>query len=144
MPTEQLVDELYGSEPPKSATASLQNSVAALRKALGPTCSSPRSPGYVLALVPEQIDARRFEQMLADARSASPGERRTILRRALALWRGPPLAEFAFEGWAEEDARRLDELRLVALEERIAADVDRPLRRRGAGARVARQGASAP
>ena len=124
VPTEQLVDELYGSEPPKSATASLQNSVAALRKALGPDVLVTRSPGYVLALVAEQIDARRFEQMLADARSASPGERRTILRRALALWRGPPLAEFAFEGWAEEDARRLDELRLVALEERIAADVD--------------------
>ena len=124
VPTEQLVDELYGAEPPKTATASLQNSVAALRKALGPDVLVTRPPGYLLALAPAQIDARCFEQLLADARSATPTERATMLRRALALWRGPPLAEFAFESWAEEDARRLDELRVVALEERIAADLE--------------------
>src|SRR6187551_3409468 len=113
VPTEQLVDELYGAEPPKTATASLQNSIAALRKALGPDVLVTRSPGYALALSPEQIDARRFEQLLAE-------ERRTLLARALDLWRGPPLAEFAFEEWAETEARRLHELRAVAVEERIA------------------------
>ena len=55
---------------------------------------------------------------------ASPGERRALLLRALELWRGPPLAEFAFEEWAQTEARRLDELRLVAVEERIAADIE--------------------
>ena len=124
VPTEQLVDELYGAEPPKTAIASLQNSVGALRKALGPDVLVTRSPGYVLTLSPEQIDARRFEQMLADARAASAEERRTLLARALDLWRGPPLAEFAFEEWAETEARRLDELRAVAVEERIATEVE--------------------
>ena len=124
VPTEQLVDELYGAEPPKFATASLQNSVAALRKALGPDLLVTRAPGYLLAVPPEQIDARRFELLLTDARDCPPAERRTLLLRGLALWRGPPLAEFAFEAWAETEARRLDDLRLVAVEERIAADID--------------------
>jgi DNA-binding SARP family transcriptional activator len=124
VPTEQLVDELYGAEPPKTAIASLQNSVAALRKALGPDVLVTRSPGYVLTLLPEQIDARRFEQILADARAASAEERRALLVRALDLWRGPPLAEFAFEEWAQTEARRLDELRAVAVEERIATEVE--------------------
>ena len=118
------MDELYGAEPPKTATASLHNSVVALRKALGPDVLVTRPPGYVLAVSADQIDARRFEQLLADARSASPDERRSLLLRALALWRGPPLAEFAFDDWAQAEIRRLDELRLVANEERIAADVE--------------------
>ena len=124
VPTEQLVDELYGADPPRTATASLQNAVVALRKALGPDVLVTRPPGYVLAVTPEQIDARRFERFLADARGASLEERRTLLVRALDLWRGPPLAEFAFEEWAQTEAHRLDELRLVTVEERIAADVD--------------------
>ena len=58
-----------------------------------------------------------------------PGERRrpsvaTLLVRALELWRGPPLAEFAFEDWAQAEIRRLGELRLVAVEERIEADIE--------------------
>ena len=72
----------------------------------------------------DQVDAHRFEQLLADARRASPAERRALLVRALELWRGPALAEFAFEEWAQAETRRLDELRLVAVEERIAADVE--------------------
>ena len=124
VPTEQLVDELYGADPPPAATASLQNAVVALRKALGPDVLVTRPPGYVLAVSAEQIDARRFEQLLADARAGAPEERRALLLRALDLWRGPPLAEFAFAEWAQNEARRLDELRLVAVEERIAADVE--------------------
>ena len=124
VPTEQLIDELYGAEPPKAARAALHNSVVALRKALGPDVLITRPPGYVLAVSPDQIDARRFEQVLADARSASPDERRSLLVRALELWRGPPLAEFAYDDWAQPEIRRLDELRLVAEEERIAVDVE--------------------
>jgi DNA-binding SARP family transcriptional activator len=124
VPTEQLVDELYGAEPPPTATASLQNAVVALRKALGPDVLVTRPPGYLLAIAPDQIDARRFEQVLTDARRASVTERRDLLVRALGLWRGPPLAEFAFEEWAQTEARRLEELRLVATEERIATDVE--------------------
>src|SRR6186997_643106 len=70
VPTEQLVDELY-AEPPKTATTSVQNAVVALRKVLGPDVLVTRPPGYVLSVSPEQIDARRFEQLLADARAVS-------------------------------------------------------------------------
>jgi len=124
VPTEQLVDELYGADPPPTATAALQNAVVGLRKALGPDVLVTRPPGYVLAVSAEQVDARRFERLLADARAGSPEERRTLLLRALDLWRGPALAEFAFEDWAQAEARRLDELRLVAGEERIATDIE--------------------
>jgi DNA-binding SARP family transcriptional activator len=76
VPTEQLVDELYGAEPPKTATASLQNSVVALRKALGPDVLVTRPPGYLLSVSAEQVDSRRFEGLLGDARRAAPDERR--------------------------------------------------------------------
>ena len=71
VPTEQLVDELYGAEPPKTATASLQNSVVALRKALGPDVLVTRPPGYLLSVSAEQVDSRRFEGLLGDARRAA-------------------------------------------------------------------------
>ena len=61
VPTEQLVDELYGGEPPKTATASLQNAVVALRKALGPDVLVTSPPGYVLQVARDQVDAYRFE-----------------------------------------------------------------------------------
>ena len=124
VPTEQLVDELYGAEPPKTATTSLQNAVVALRTALGPDVLVTRPPGYVLRIDREQVDAHRFEHLLADARRASPAERRQLLERALELWRGPALAEFAFEDWAQTEIRRLEELRLVGLEERLDVDIE--------------------
>jgi len=124
VPTEQLVDELYGGEPPKTATASLQNAVVALRKALGPDVLVTRTPGYVLQVARDQVDAYRFESLIADARRATLGERRALLERALDLWRGPALAEFAFDDWAQPETRRLEELRLVALEERIGTDIE--------------------
>jgi DNA-binding SARP family transcriptional activator len=124
VPTEQLVDELYGDDPPKTATTSVQNAIVALRKALGPDVLVRRPPGYALQVEREQLDAHRFERLLADARRASASERRQLLARALELWRGPALAEFAFEDWAQTEIRRLDELRLVALEERAEADIE--------------------
>ena len=124
VPTEQLIDELYGGDPPPTATAVLQNAVATLRKVLGPDVLVTRPPGYVLQVTRDRIDAGRFEQLLADARGAAPEERRRLLVQALELWRGPPLAEFGFEEWAQPEARRLEELRLVALEERIANDIE--------------------
>ena len=93
VPTDQLVDELYGVEPPKTATASLHNCVVGLRKALGPDVLVTRPPGYVLRIDREHVDAHRFERLLADARRASPVERRQLLGRALELWRGPARAE---------------------------------------------------
>ena len=124
VPTERLVDLLWGDDAPKTATASLQNSVARLRRALGDDVLETRAPGYVLNATQEQIDARRFEQALRDARRLPPDERRASLESALALWRGPALAEFAFEEFAQAEMRRLEELRLVAQEERIDADLE--------------------
>jgi DNA-binding SARP family transcriptional activator len=124
VPTEQLVDELYGDDPPKAAKTSVQNAVVALRKVLGAETLVTRAPGYVLQVEREQVDAHLFEKLLADARRASPAERRGLLQRALSLWRGPALAEFAFEEWAQAETRRLGELWLVATEERIATEVE--------------------
>jgi DNA-binding SARP family transcriptional activator len=122
--TERLVDLLYGEEAPKTATTSLQNSVSRLRRALGADVLETRAPGYLLRVEPDQIDARRFEVELADARRASREERRELLVRALSAWRGPALAEFTFEQFAQAEIRRLEELRVVALEERIDADLE--------------------
>lgn len=124
VPTEQLVDELYGTEPPRTATTALQNTIGQLRRLLGAEALLTRAPGYLLDVKREQIDAHRFERLLEDARRATPKERRELLLRALDLWRGPPLAEFAFEDWAQSEIRRLGELRIVVVEERIATDVE--------------------
>jgi DNA-binding SARP family transcriptional activator len=122
--TDRLVDLLWGEEAPKTATTSLQNTISRLRRELGANVLETRSPGYVLRVEPSQIDARRFELQVRDARRAAPQERRRLLERALELWRGPALAEFAFEQFAQAEIRRLEELRLVAYEERIEADLE--------------------
>jgi DNA-binding SARP family transcriptional activator len=122
--TDRLLDELWGEHPPRTATTSLQNMVSQLRKLLGADVLVTRPPGYVLQVERDQIDAARFEHLVADARATPPGERSRLLREALALWRGPPLADLEFERFAEAEVRRLEELRLDALEERIDADLE--------------------
>src|SRR5262245_48722728 len=124
VPTDRLVDLLWGEEAPKSATASLQNAVGRLRRALGAEILQTQAPGYVLSASPEQIDARRFERTLTEVRRLPADERRQRLNGALELWRGPALAEFAFDDFAQAEIRRLEELRLVAREERIDADLE--------------------
>ena len=124
VPTERLVDELWGEDPPKTATTSLQNAISRLRRALGEDILETRVPGYILRADPSRIDSSRFEQLLRTARGASPRERRELLEQALALWRGPALAEFTFDQFAQAEIRRLEELRIVALEERLDADLE--------------------
>lgn len=124
VPTERLVDDMWGDAAPRTATTSLQNAVAALRKLLGPDVLETRSPGYVLRIDAKQVDSARFEQLLGDARSALPAERALLLRQALGLWRGPALADLAFDEFVQPEIRRLEELRLVAREERVAADLE--------------------
>jgi DNA-binding SARP family transcriptional activator len=124
VPTDRLVDLLWGDDAPKTATTSLQNTVSRLRRLVGADLLETRTPGYVLHVSPDQIDARRFEQLLRDARGAGPEQRRELLVRALDLWRGPALVEFAFDQFAQADIRRLEELRVVAVEERIDADLE--------------------
>jgi DNA-binding SARP family transcriptional activator len=122
--TDRLIDLLWGEEPPKTATASLQNAIGRLRRALGADVLETRAPGYVLRVAQDQIDAGRFERLLTDARRLPAEERRERLEAALSLWRGPALAEFAFDDFAQAATRRLEELRLVAREEKIDADLE--------------------
>jgi DNA-binding SARP family transcriptional activator len=124
VPMDRLVDLLWGEGEPKTATASLQNAIARLRRVLGEDVLVTRSPGYLLSVAPDQIDARRFERSLADARGLPAEQRRVRLDEALGLWRGSALAEFAFDDFAQAEIRRLEELRLVVVGERIDADLE--------------------
>jgi DNA-binding SARP family transcriptional activator len=129
--TDQIVDVLWDGRPPKTATTSLWNLVTQLRKVLPPGTLVTKPPGYRLQVDPEALDLRRFEQLVARARGLDGGPRAELLREALAIWRGAPLADLAFEPFAEGEIRRLEELRLDALEERIDADLQQ-----GAGAEL--------
>lgn len=120
---DRIIDALWGERPPKTAPTSLQNFVSHLRKALGADVLVTQAPGYVLRIGPEQLDLQRF-RMLVDAAKQSPVQQRAAqLRQALTLWRGPPLADFAVDAFAQPEIGRLEELRLAALEERIEAEL---------------------
>jgi DNA-binding SARP family transcriptional activator len=118
-----LIDGLWGEQPPRTARAALQNYVAQLRRALGPGVLSSRAGGYVLEVASEQVDRGRFERLAAEARAADGDERVEKLRQALALWRGPPLSDLAFEPFAADETGRLEELRAAALEDLIDAEL---------------------
>jgi DNA-binding SARP family transcriptional activator len=121
---DRLIDELW-SESPATARKSVQVRVAGLRRALGGDVVATRGDAYLLRLEPDQLDLRRFEELLADANEA--GEPRAaieILDEALALWRGPPLADFAYESFAQPAIARLEDLRVHAHELRIDAQLE--------------------
>jgi DNA-binding SARP family transcriptional activator len=122
--TDRLVDQLWGERPPRTATTSLQNHVSQLRKLLGADVIVTRPPGYVLQIDAESLDLARFQRLVAEARSAEAAERAEMLGQALGLWRGPPLADLAFETFAQGEIRRLEELRLAAVEEQIDAQLE--------------------
>ncbi len=122
--SERLVNELWGEHPPRTATTSLQNAVSQLRKLLGPGLLHTRPAGYLLELDGNQLDLVRFERLAREARTLEPPERARVLREALALWRGPALADSELEDFAQAEIHRLDDLRLGVLEDRIAADLE--------------------
>jgi DNA-binding SARP family transcriptional activator len=121
---DRLVDELWGERAPRTAAASLHNHISRLRKALGPDRLVTRSWGYVLRVDAEQIDLRRFERLLEDAEPLPAKERSAKLAEALALWRGPALADLAFEPALEKEICRLEELRMTAVETRLDAELE--------------------
>lgn len=121
---ERLVTEMWGESPPRTAHASLQNAVSQLRRVLGPDALLTRSPGYVLAISPEQLDLGRFERLVREAGEALPADRARLLREALGLWRGPALADFELDAFAQDEGRRLEELRLAATEEWLGAELE--------------------
>ena len=122
--TDRLLYDLWGEEPPRTAPTALHNLVAQLRKTIGSELVQRQSPGYVLRIESAQIDARRFEAEVRAGRRAGAEERLRVLTEALGLWRGPPLAEFSFDDFAQSEIRRLEELRVSALEERIEAELE--------------------
>jgi DNA-binding SARP family transcriptional activator len=122
--TDRLIDSLWAEQPPRTAGTSLQNFISQLRKALGPDVLVTKPPGYALAITADQVDLTRFRQLAATARATTePVRRATMIREALDLWRGAPLADFEFEPFAQSEIARLKEERLAVLEERIDADL---------------------
>ena len=94
-----------------------------LRRELGAERLSTRPPGYVLHVAPDELDLAVFERLRGEAHRAEPARAAAKLREALSLWRGQPLADLAYEPFAQTEIARLEELRLAALEERIDADL---------------------
>ncbi|HXV94921.1 MAG TPA: BTAD domain-containing putative transcriptional regulator, partial [Gaiellaceae bacterium] len=124
---DRIVDDLWGESPPRSARHMVEVYVSSLRKELGRDRLLRAPPGYRLQLDPEELDAARFERLCAEGGEAlAAGEAEQAASRlsdALELWRGPALAEFAYEPFAEIEARRLDEHRLLAEEEWADAEL---------------------
>ena len=121
---DRIVDLVWGEEPPPTASTALQGHVSKLRRLLGPGAIETHPPGYLLRAAPDDVDADRFVFLIARATGAPPGPAARRLREALALVRGPALADLADQPFAEIEAARLEELRLTATEARIAADLD--------------------
>jgi DNA-binding SARP family transcriptional activator len=133
--SDSLIEELWGSEPPASAPNAVQVYVSQLRGLLEPQREKGKSSvvlpalagGYLLQVEPQELDAHRFERGLAQgiaARTAGdPAGAAEQLRQSLGLWAGAALADFTYEPFAQSEIVRLEDLRVVALEERIEADL---------------------
>src|SRR6266511_4309907 len=133
--TDELIDTVWGEQPPPTVRQSLQNHVAALRRVIeqaGTPAGQPRTlltrdPGYLLQVDPDQIDLHRFRRMVDQGRAAlEGGERRTatkLLHEAVALWRGPALADVVAAGVSWPELAGIDELEIGAVEARIEADL---------------------
>ena len=124
VPTDELVEAIWGARPPPTAQVMVQLYISRLRKLFGRNSLVTRPAGYLFEVDASQIDVDRFETLVASAaRHKDTGETARLLRQALALWRGPPLVDFSYDAFAAAESRRLEELRLAALEDRIDADL---------------------
>ena len=135
VPRDNLVDALFGEEPREAAANLVQVYVSRLRKGLEPererrsggSVVVTRAPGYLIRAGPEELDLLRFERLVEEGRRAlAGGEAETAaarLHEALGLWRGPALADFAYEEFASVESARLEELRVAAIEDRVDADL---------------------
>jgi predicted ATPase/DNA-binding SARP family transcriptional activator len=125
---DRLAIALWGDDAPAGAAKTIQVHVSRLRRALGqPGLLATTAGGYRLRVLPGELDADRFEQLAAEGRRAlrdgAPERAARALREALSLWRGPALADVAFEAFARAEIERLTEERLAALEARVEADL---------------------
>jgi DNA-binding SARP family transcriptional activator/streptogramin lyase len=128
--SDRLIEGLWPEQHPPSAAKIVQSHISRLRKALavsGNGVLATRGNGYVLHVEPGQLDVDRFRALLDAGREAlaadDPDKAAEKLEQALALWRGPPLVDFAYDSFAQEEIVRLEDLHLAALEERIEADL---------------------
>ncbi|MGZ8566779.1 MAG: nSTAND1 domain-containing NTPase, partial [Actinomycetota bacterium] len=122
VPAETLVDEIWAEEPPQQSRNIIQTYISHLRKALGRDRIQSHAPGYRLRLDPSELDATRFAALMRDAKKALPVDPNIAVRTlddAMALWRGPALADLADQSSLLAEAARLDELRLEAQEVRL-------------------------
>ena len=120
---DRLIDELWGQRAPATAAKTIQVYVSNLRKALGRDLVITRAPGYLIEVDGDDFDLRQFETLVTEARTAPPQLAARLLREGLGLWRGPPLAEFTYDSFAQPEIKRLGELRMEALEQRVDADL---------------------
>jgi DNA-binding SARP family transcriptional activator/streptogramin lyase len=125
--TDRLIDELWGERPPATAGKLVQTYVSQLRRLLGSDAIVTRAPGYLLRVDDDALDAARFHRLIETSRGfAASGQHAPavdLYRKALALWRGPPLADVVFESYSRNEAEQLEEERLAALMERIDCDL---------------------
>jgi DNA-binding SARP family transcriptional activator len=122
--TEVLIDRLWADAPPATAVKAVQVHVSRLRKLLdeeGRLATHGR--GYILHVEPSELDLARFERLADEARRSTADVAARKLGEALALWRGPALADLAYESFAQLEVARLEELRLTVLEQRMDADL---------------------
>jgi DNA-binding SARP family transcriptional activator len=110
---DRLVGALWEDDPPETAPKALQVYVSGLRKVLGKERLQTKAHGYVVEVKPGELDLDRFRELRESGRLAD----------ALALWRGPPLADFAGSRFARTEIARLEDLRLACLEARIDRDL---------------------
>jgi DNA-binding SARP family transcriptional activator len=121
---DRLADDLYSGSAPVTAVTQVQRQISELRKALGDeSVIETRSPGYVIRLEPAQLDLYRFEHLAEKAAREDARVAADLLRQALSLWRGAPLADLAYESFARPAVERLEEIRLAAIENRIDAQL---------------------
>jgi WD40 repeat protein/DNA-binding SARP family transcriptional activator len=121
---DRFVDGLWGHAAPGNAMSALHNHISRLRKELGAELVASEGWGYALRVDPETIDLHRFERLAAEAQPLRAPERADRLAEALALWRGAPLADLTFEEGLARELARLEERRIVVLEQRIDADLE--------------------
>ena len=128
VPASRVIDAVWGDEAPASAVNLVQRSVSQLRKAIGQHAIETRGPGYLVRVEPEALDLHVFER-LARAGSVALHDGRFeeaagVLREALALWRGAALADLADQPFLQYESARLEEMRLLALERALEADLE--------------------
>jgi DNA-binding SARP family transcriptional activator len=125
--TDRMIDELWGEHPPATVGKAIHVYISNLRKVVGDGILLTSDGGYRLVVEPSQVDADRFDALVARGRTALergyPVMARQRLREALGMWRGRPLADFSYHQFAQAEIARLEEARMAALEDRIEAEL---------------------